>query len=163
MDKYNNTLQVHIRQYEKNEKGQLFPSKLGICLTQSRFATLQYFADLIKPQIEKLRNKEGNVSFRFHLGGGIFLSANSDFPTINVRRYFLPDGQTSPHPTKKGIALRLREWDAIVEKFDDITKLLDKDIMPCFLVEDHHLNMEMGFNCPECNPFQPFIVQDYGI
>jgi len=162
VDVFNGNVQVHIRQYEKDDKGKLFPTKSGICLTATRFAALIYCADLVKPLLEKIRNKENGISIRLHLGGGIFLSANSDFSAVNVRRYFVPEGQTVPYPTKKGLALRFSEWNILVEKFMDISKLLDNDNMPCFLREDHQL-LSIANACNECNPFLPFRVDDYGI
>ena len=152
-------LQIQLRQYEKDGKDRLFPTKSGICLSPPRFAALMFFSNLINLQLDKIRRRE--FSFRLHLGGGTFLSANVGFPVIHVRHYFLPEGQTSPHPTRKGLALRVTEWEALVSKFEDINMLMDRDNIPCFLRDSHNFSSTANI-CEECNPFQPFLVPDYG-
>ena len=145
--KFNGNLQVHIRQYKQFGKGTLYPTKIGITLSPSRFATLLAFADTIKSSVEKLRNKEF-VNCKLHLGGGIFVKLNSQFPTIvDFRRFFLPQGEATPCPTKWGI----HEWDSLVMHFDDVKKLINAK--PCF---ESHPDLSSAFHCEECNPFQSF-------
>ena len=156
VNKFNGNLQVHIRQYKQFGKGALYPTKIGITLSPSRFATLLAFADTIKSSVEKLRNREF-VNCKLHLGGGIFVKLNSQFPTIvDFRRFFLPQGETTPCPTKWGIALRLHEWDSLVAHLGDINKLID--VKPCF---ESHPDLSTALRCEECSPFQPFITQNY--
>lgn len=150
----NGNLQVHIRQYTRYGK-RLYPTKIGINLTPSRFMVLLYSIDAIKLNVEKLRNGETDVYLKVHLGGGIFARVSSNFHTVDIRRFFLPEGTSAPWPTRKGIALRLSEWDALVAHLDDISKLIDAK--PCF--EDHP-DLSTRLRCEECSPFQPFLIQN---
>ena len=153
---FNGNLQIHIRQYKQFGKGALYPTKIGFTLTPSRFAAMLIFIDTIKSSVEKLRNREF-VNCKLHLGGGIFVKLNSQFPTIvDFRRFFLPQGETTPCPTKWGIALRLHEWDSLVAHLGDINKLID--VKPCF---ESHPDLSTALRCEECSPFQPFITQNY--
>ena len=149
--KFNANQQVHIRQYQQFGKGGLYPTKIGITLSPSRFATLLASVNTIKSSVKKLRNKEF-VDCKLHLGGGIFVKLNSQLPTVvDFRRFFLPQGEATPCPTKWGIALRLHEWDSLVMHFDDVKKLINAK--PCF---ESHPDLSSAFHCEECNPFQSF-------
>ena len=155
---FNGDLQIHIRQYKRYGSGRVYPTKIGITLSPTRFITLLSFIETIKSNVEKLRNKD-LVKCKLHLGGGIFVSLNSEFPTtVDFRRFFLPEGEMTPRPTKKGLALRLGEWDALVTHLDDINKLIDTNLKPCF---ESHPDPATRMRCEECNPFQPFFIQNY--
>ena len=156
---FNDDIQVHFRQYERSVMWNLYPTKLGIHLSPTQFATLLHFMKPINAIVEKIRNREKYVSFKFHLGAGIYATANSEFPVVHLRRYFLPDGQTSPLPTKKGISLRLKEWEAFVTQLDDIKNLIDAK--PCFYQDDHH-SLVTFLICPECNPFKMDFLPNHG-
>ena len=158
--KFDGNLQIHIRQYKRYASERLYPAKIGITLTPTRFTILLSSIDAIKSSVEKLRNKE-IVNCKLHLGGGTFVRINSDFPTtIDIRRFFLPEGEMTPWPTKKGIALRLHEWDSLVARLGDISTLINTDEKPCFERLDH-IDPTVRFHCKECNPFQPFFLQNY--
>ena len=112
--------------------------------------------DAIKSNVEKLRNREF-VNCKLHLGGGIFIKLNNQFPnTVDFRRFFVPEGETTPFLTKWGIALRLHEWDSLVVHLDDVNKLIDAK--PCF---ESHPDLSSAFRCDECSPFHPVIPQNY--
>ena len=154
--KFDGNLQIHIRQYKRYGPERLYPIKIGVTLTPTRFMILLSSIDAIKSSVEKLRNKE-IVNCKLHLGGGTFVRINSDFPaTIDLRRFFLPEGEMTPRPTKKGIALRLNEWDSLVTHLDDVAKLINTK--PCFA---SHLSATARFRCDECNPFNSYFIQNY--
>ena len=155
---FNGNLQIHIRQYQQFGKGTLYPTKIGITLTPSRFVTLLSLMDAIKSNVEKLRNREF-VNCKLHLGGGIFVKLNSQFPnTVDFRRFYVPEGEVTPFPTKWGIALRLNEWDSLVTLLGDVNKLINTEEKPCF---ESHLSPTARFRCDECNPFQPSFIQNF--
>ena len=158
--RFNGALQIHIRQYERDGKGGSYPTKVGIALTPTRFMVLLSFIDTLKSNVERLRNRDQHAFCKIHLGGGIFATLSSDFRAVNIRRFFQPQGEIVPHPTKKGIALRLNEWDSLMTRLDDINKLINTDEKPCFERLDH-IDPTVRFHCKECNPFQPFFLQNY--
>ena len=160
MKRFNGKLQIHFRQYQQDGKGGSYPTKVGIALTPTRFMVLLSAIDSIKSNVERLRNREPNVMCKIHIGGGVFVSLSSDFLAVNIRRFFQPEGEITPHPTKKGLALRIYEWDALVAQLGDISKLVDSDEKPCFERLDH-IDPTTRFHCKECNPFNSYFIQNY--
>jgi hypothetical protein len=55
-------------------------------------------------------------------------------------------------PTKKGIALRMKEWYAIVHQLEGIKQrsMEIAQAVPCFV---NHTDVEFALGCQECNPF----------
>jgi hypothetical protein len=142
-------LKIHIRQYVRHPNGVAYPTKQGICLTPSHFAALIHCKDAVCREI----SKDGmNAAFKFHLGDGIFVSSSAGYPLIHIRRHFLPEGVMCDVPTKKGIALRMKEWYAIVRQLEGIKQRSTEiaQAVPCC---DNHQNVESALACPECNPF----------
>ena len=158
--RFNGDLKVHIRQYQRDEKGGLYPTKTGIALSPHRFMTLLAHIDSIRSNVERIRSRELNITYKLHLGGGVFVSLSSDFRAVNVRHFFQPEGEITPHPTKKGLALRFCEWDSLVAQLADISKLVDIDERPCFERLDH-IDPTTRFHCKECNPFSMYFIQNY--
>jgi len=50
------------------------------------------------------------VSYKCAIGGGYYVSVTSGFYCVDIRKFFVPFGQTEIKPTRRGLALRLREW-----------------------------------------------------
>jgi hypothetical protein len=94
-----------------------------------------------------------NAAFKYHLGGGIFVSSSgADVPLIHIRRHFLPEGVMFDIPTKKGIAMRMKEWYTILRQQGGIKQrsLEIAQAIPCFV---NHPDVEYALGCQECNPF----------
>ena len=158
VSKFNGEVQVHIRQYDANEKtGFLYPTKLGVCLPPRRFAELYSGIDSCIRHVKYLRDGEP-VEYKKHLGGGIYLTVMSGFGCVNIRKYWVPDGSSdgsmSPVPTKLGLVLRLSEWDLLVESLEGVRNSHPDltSAVPCNEGLDH-LNQMGYFTCSECNPF----------
>ena len=128
----------------------IYPTKKGICLSSTQFATLIHFKDVI---CQELGKNDMNATFKYHLGGGIFVSSSADVPLIHIRRHFLPKGAMYDVPTKKGIALRMKEWYTILRQLGDIKQqsLEIVQAVPCFI---NHPDVDYTLNCQECNPFR---------
>ena len=120
------------------------------CFRWARFCQL---LDDIDEKVKDLRADKA-VQYRAHVGGGYFVSVTKGYKCVDFRKFYLPEGETEERPTRRGIALRLREWDAmrgimqsINQSFDSLAKAA-----PCF--EDYdHLNQMAAFQCSECYPF----------
>jgi len=138
---------VHVREYI-DEK---YPTKKGICLSPSRWAALlgtAFTLDEILSNRSDLRD-----DYRVHLGGFVYVKASKEYGTIDIRQYFIPDGQHNEIPTKKGVTLRKFEWFALKKHVDDINRLSEDLInaKPCVESLDH-ANLEGYLACLECNP-----------
>jgi len=95
-----------------------------------------------------------NVNFKQSVGGGYYISMTSGFYCIDFRQFFLPYGETDIKPTRRGLALRHREWgemrrimNAINSRYPSVGTAL-----PCYLGDDH-LNQIGALQCRDCYPF----------
>jgi len=109
--------------------------------------------DDIESGLKSLRAGD-TIAYRQSIGGGYYVSITTNFYCIDIRRFFLPYGETDVKPTRQGIALRLREWDVmkkIIDAVNDAYPTLGTTL-PCYLGDDHQ-NQLGALNCRECNPF----------
>jgi len=110
------------------------------------------------PDIEtnvKTRIEDKPVSYRHPIGGGYYVSVTAGFNCIDIRKFFLPYGQTDIKPTRRGLVLRLHIWmdmKKIIENVDSEYYELGT-ALPCYLRESHQ-NQIGALECSECNPFK---------
>ena len=94
------------------------------------------------------------VKFQGHIGGGQCVSVTSGYKCVDFRTFYVPFGQLDVRPTKKGIALRLREWAnmrAIIDSINDDFPTMAGAI-PCYMQTDHQ-DVSTAISCGECFPF----------
>ena len=64
-----------------------------------------------------------NVKFLYHIGGAYYVSVNSGYHCVNLRKWFQPlDSAGDIKPTKKGVSLGLDEWSSLCNLVDVINK-----------------------------------------
>jgi len=109
--------------------------------------------DEIETNIKALRVNHP-VSYKTHIGGGYYVSVTSGFNCIDIRKFYIPCGQTDPKPTRRGIALRLSEWTEIKKIINTINAKFPTlgTTLPCFYNEDH-LDPLVALQCRDCHPF----------
>ena len=90
------------------EKG----SKKTVVFTPARWASFRLCLEEIDNQLYRLSQGE-DVAYCNHYGGGWHVSVTKGFHCIDLRKWWLPIGETSCKPTKTGIALRLSEWPTL--------------------------------------------------
>ena len=109
--------------------------------------------DKVKAMLE-----EKDVKYRHHIGGAWYVSVTTGYRCVDFRKFFVPVGEMEPKPTRRGIALRIREWEQmpqLVQKINDKNPELGTAFQ-CYLQDDH--NNQMGaLECRECHPFDPYI------
>ena len=88
----------------EEEKG----SKKTAVFTPARWASFRLCLDEIDNQLYRLSQGE-DVAYCNHYGGGWQVSLTKGFHCIDLRKWWLPIGETSCKPTTTGIALRLFE------------------------------------------------------
>ena len=147
---YNNQTQIHVREYETktllNGDHHEYPTKKGVCLTPQRLKVLR---NKIVEIDENLNQRNENTVYKTHLGAGIQASVDK-FNGVDLRRYWIPQGQPSIVPTKSGIYLPAVQWKSLKEKLNELVSAhpeLD-DVEECF----HQNQMEI-YDCHECQPF----------
>jgi len=135
-------------------------SARSAAFTASRWASFLLCLDEIDHQLEKFAAGR-NVAYRNHYGGGWCVSVTSGFHCVDLRKFYMPVGETEWKPTRIGIALRLSEWAT----FRNLINVVQRDHLavanftPCFLNQDH-TTLEGMQVCRECNPYTatPFLV-----
>lgn len=144
---------IDIRQWAKASSGKLYPLKTGVSLTLSRWKMLCMHMDDIEEGRKAIHNKNADVDLQIHLGGNFYASLKYGYPCVDIRKFWIPDGQEKLQATQKGIALLHPEWDRVVSYIKDIELALPElaEVTPCPLREDHQ-NQEGMLQCSECNP-----------
>jgi hypothetical protein len=55
--------------------------------------------------------KDGEpVDWRYDLGEEVYVIIKAPQLRIHIRKYFVPNGEWTLHPTKRGVTLSLYEW-----------------------------------------------------
>ena len=151
VNEFKGQLYVHLREYQlDNVTNKLYPTVKGCALTPSRFANLVLSVTDIDENVAKLRKPDGQeFKYTTHLGGGIFCSITSGYQCVNFRSYYTVENRLMP--TRKGISLRLDEWDVVKSKLEEIRNLSPQlsGARPCDYDVDHN-----EAECEDCNAFK---------
>ena len=96
------------------------------------------------------------LQLRRHLGCGWYVTVKSNFACVNIRKYWIPNGEKEEVPSRFGIALRLPEWSQLVLGVDTVNDMAPEiaGAVPCDFQESHMGNQMCFFACKECNPFE---------
>jgi len=149
---------IHIREYVRMGERE-YPTKKGVCFTPGRLKVLQ---GKISEIDEALKQQEVNSSYnvlleggslyKYHLGAGIYVSISEKFKGVDLRRYWLPEGQHAVVPTKNGIFIPTSQWTALKLKFNELFIALPEllNATECINSHDNQLGL---LDCHECMPF----------
>ena len=144
---------IHVREYVTYGE-RTYPSKKGVAFTPARLRTLMNKMEEID---EQLKQSNANVSYKVvqasyktHLGAAIYAAVDSKYHGVDLRRYWLPERQTSIVPTKNGIYLSPSEWASLKEKLNELVAARPELSLAeeCF-----HQNQMGQLDCRECLPF----------
>jgi len=146
---------IHIRQYEWSATGMLYPTKVGIVLSLVRWAEILCHLKTIEETMSEIR--EGKTVKMFtHLGGNIYMSVGSPYHVVDIRQWWIPDGKEDLKPTRKGIALKFKEWQSLMKCVDELAKEIPEieQTKPCSFGTDHS-NQLSALQCKNCYPNEP--------
>ena len=121
---FNNELRVNIRQYEKSkyDASKLFPTKTGISLLVSEWEEFVSHSEVICEELRK------NILAEYHIGNEKYVTisryGDKGFVTISIRQHYTFDDGVR-RPTKKGINLKKKEWNALVDIIELINEAID--------------------------------------
>ena len=148
---------IHVRQYEE-KNGLVLPTKLGVCMSATRFAAFRFLIAEMDERVNDLVEKRA-VDATIHVGGDLFVTVKTGFSCVNLRKYFFPAGMQQSVPSRSGIALRLPEWEALKACVAELIQLKPElaNVGRCSDQEDHQ-NQIGYFNCGECNHLPPDFV-----
>ena len=121
---FNEQLRIGIQQYQKSEYDalKLFPTVTGISLLEDEWKQLTYHCDNVSDEVKK------GILASYHLGNlkyvGISRYGEKGPITISIRQHYtFEDGVM--RPTKKGINLKRKEWDALISVMDLIDEAVN--------------------------------------
>jgi hypothetical protein len=151
VNEYDGQVYVHLRKYNLGH-GKKYPTKKGAALTPSRWQQFVSRIVDVENAVQKLSDGE-DVQYTQHLGGNWYVSVTKGFPCVDFRKFWLPEGVDQAVPTRKGIALKIVEFKALLGALDDINEHIPElaDVVPCSERDDHQ-NQLGALRCPECNP-----------
>ena len=58
-----------------------------------------------------------HVDWRYHLGEDVYVIIKAPQLTIHIRKHFVPNGEWTVHPTKRGETLSLYEWKELKKTY----------------------------------------------
>jgi hypothetical protein len=118
----------------------------------AQLVAIEYYID---QSINKLLAKEEKVSFQTQIGGGIYVSVTSGFECVDIREFYFDKNKGFPCPSRRGIALRVMEWEKLKQTFHEIRSKFPalSAIQPCSEGTDHY-NQECALSCRERQPFR---------
>jgi len=156
---FNGKVLIHVREYMLEGERE-FPTKKGVCFTPGRLSILRRKIGEID---EALRQQEINasynvtydgvtLSYKAHLGGGIYASVNGKYFGVSLRRYWIPEGQQEIIPTKNGIYLPKSQWSALKRKIEDLLIAHPELVDAQGCISSHDGQLE-AMECRECMPF----------
>ena len=80
------------------------------------------------------------------------VSVKSGYPLVNIRRWFVPEGQEEPTPTKSGIALTFLQWEKLKSAMILVEEVLDGELDKVSVCEETHQSQEGALTCSICSP-----------
>lgn len=147
---FKNKINIHIRHFTESN-GRYFATKKGVTFSLPRWVM---FESLL-PDIERcMQNKENNCEMKWHIGGGVYVSINPGYSTVDIRHFWKPEDAVKPVPTRKGVTLNRQKLSRLLQATQElrecVPELNDTDL--CAFSESHQNQLGM-LNCPECTPF----------
>ena len=111
---------VDIRMWEHQKR-----TRKGISLTRDNWTFLLTLVDAVDTAFKQIANNEPDVHMSYHLGDNVYLTLDSPFKVLHIRKWFDADG--SMRPTLKGVTLRQHEWLHILNLREQIAKVHSTD------------------------------------
>ena len=101
-------------------------SKSGYEILENRYDSYQSRCQLIITTVESLvqcyasggrfdQLSERPVDWRYDLGEDVYVIIKAPQLRIHIRKYFVPNGEWTLHPTKRGVTLSLYEWKELTK------------------------------------------------
>ncbi len=144
---------INLREYISYEGSDtLYPTKKGVCLTLENWMDLKMIIDDIAKELSQLNGSE-EVNYSQHIGSNVYVTVATQWPNVDIRQWWLPEGNEEVVPTKKGLSLRPVEWEKLVKLAETLHKVVPElaYAIPCIMRGDHQ-NQQGMLACSHCNP-----------
>jgi hypothetical protein len=90
-------------------KTETIPTKVGISLSLPQCKVLCSATQVVDDLISRVKDGEP-MDWRYDMGEDVYVIIKAPQLTIHTREYFVPNGEWTLHPTKRGVTLSLYEW-----------------------------------------------------
>ena len=152
--KWNGQKRISLREYQSYEGGcKLYPTKKGVSLTVENWLDLKMIFDDVTTALTDAIDGNKEVNFTHHIGGNVYVTISTQWPTVNIRKWWIPENGDKVIPTRKGINLTSAEWD-MIKKISKTLHIVVPELayaLPCSMRGDHQ-NQEGMLRCSHCNP-----------
>ena len=85
------------------------PTKVGVSLSLPQWKVLCSATQVVEDMISRVKDGEP-VDWRYDLRKDVYVIIKAPHLTIHIRKYFVPNGEWTLHPTNIGVTLCLYEW-----------------------------------------------------
>ena len=107
----------------------------------------------IEEAVTQVEQGEANIMYKLHIGNLIFVTVQSNYRMVDIRRWYLPREENPSidalKPGVPGIALKLGEFRYMLKSLTDIIENLGVEMVkPCVYTHD---NQEAAKACTLCN------------
>lgn len=147
---FKDEINIHIRHFTVSN-GRFFPTKKGVTFSLQRWLK---FESLLQDIEHHLKDNGDSKGMKWHIGGGVYVSLNPGYPTVDIRHFWKPNDAVEPVPTRKGVTLnnqKLTRLLQVVEQVRECVPELNQTEL-CAFSESHQNQLGM-LSCPECTPF----------
>lgn len=169
---------LHIRNFAEDFlRGVVFPTKRGVALTRQQVCDLLSYADAIieymegrgrndlVPEADEDGMYDDDASatgasrssiqppsdLRYHIGLNCFAVAKPEWNAVDLRVYWIPEGQTKLLPTRRGVMLKLEEFKRVKRQLHELYGVWRglRNLQPCWSTHD---SIKSQSSCEHCSP-----------
>lgn len=148
---YKDEVYINIRNYHTTNDKKI-PTKQGVSLTLSRWLVLIQQKEYINNVFQLVLTGEKVDEELIHLGGGVYVTLNSKYPTVDLRHFWKPEDSDKAIATKRGIALNNFKWKRLCDVMTVMPDFIP-ELTNAFLCGDSHNNEIELLAFSECYPF----------
>ncbi len=142
---------VHIRELASENP---IPTSKGITLTLQRCNKLYSILTEIIIHVDQMKRNEPTL-YRRHIGGNWYVTMESGYNTVDIRRFWLPDNATSIRATRNGVSLQFNQFEELKNGLRILDSFVPElnNVVPCYLSGKHCRD-----TCMECSPNNKLVV-----
>ena len=99
----------HIQQSKESQVLQISSKYVSVIMFVLVYDVIKHFTVLFSGTFYKLQRLK-HVDWRYHLGEDVYVIIKAPQLKIHIRKHFVPNGEWTLHPKKRGVILNLYEW-----------------------------------------------------
>ncbi|KAK6179470.1 hypothetical protein SNE40_011822 [Patella caerulea] len=105
----------HLRLYGYGFKGDRYPTPNGIMFFEQQWQTLMNTVSEIDEYLQK-----NIVKKSVPIGNDVYVTIDNKYPGVNIRKFWWCEEERMPKPTRKGVHLNLKQWEALKVSFKEL-------------------------------------------